>query len=465
MVTPPAPAVAHPPSNIKSAIVVGGGVAGIAAALRLAQDGVAVTLLETRRKLGGRATSFTDVRTGETLDNCQHVAMGCCTNYLDLCARLGVADKLAWTRRINWVEPGGRVSILKPGLLPAPAHMTGSFLTAAFLNLTEKMAIARAMFAILTEDRARVASQTFSEWLAPLNQPPSVVHRFWTPVIVSACNLPPHRVAASCALHVFQEGFLANRHAPDIALARIPLVELYDPAETAIRTAGGVVRLGVSVERIRTREVETAQGETLAADAVICAAPAERTARMVDDEMRRRDPRFPALDHIEHSPILGVHLTFDRPVMSLPHCVLLDRPTQWLFRKSPAGDRAHAVISAADDWMDLTEDDIAARVLDDIRACLPAARAATLLRARAVKEKRATFAPTPATEAIRPATTGPSGIILAGDWVNTGWPATMEGAARSGYLAAAAALGRDVKWALRPDLRPALIYRILNAAL
>jgi zeta-carotene desaturase len=449
----------------RTVIIVGGGIAGIAAALRLAEAGVRVTLLETRKKLGGRATSFHDARTGLLIDNCQHVAMACCTNFLDLCDRLGVRDKLRWRRETYWVETGGRVSEIRPGILPAPAHFTRSVLAAAFLSASDKCRLAFGMNAVLVADRRRFASITFSRWLAEHRQPESLVRRFWSPIVVSACNLAPERVAASTALHVFQEGFLAHRDAAIVGVPSVPLVQLYDEAERAIAAAGGTLRLGCGVEWLALDRVRTTSGEECRADAVVCAVPPERAARIVDPALQRADGRFERLARITHSPILGVHLTFDRPVLPMHSAVLVERPTQWLFRKDDAGAHVHAVISAADEWMPLSEDEIARRVLDDLHACFPAARGATLLSSRPVKEKLATFAATPEVESLRPATTGPSGLVLAGDYVRTGWPATMEGAARSGSLAAAALLDYDPRDTLLPSLRPAALVRLLATRL
>lgn len=448
---------------IHRAIVVGGGIAGIAAAIRLADAGVAVTLLETRHKLGGRATSFDDVRTGERLDNCQHVTMGCCTNYLALLDRLGARDKIAWSRAIRWIEPGGRRSIIKPGAGPAPAHFAESFLRAPFLTLDEKFAIASAMHHLVRADLDELSSITFAALLRALEQPPGAIEKFWAPVVVSACNLWPDRLAASEAAHVFQEGFLAHSGAAMMGVPMAPLVELYDRAEDALARAGGDIRLGESVVRIDANKVETARGARLTADAVISAAPFERVARLVSDQVRRADPRFDRLAKLEHSSILGVHLTFASGVLDLPHAALVGTGTQWLFRKDEAGARVHAVISAADAWMSLDEQEIIARVVEDIRSCLPLARGVAVLSGRPVKEKRATFAPTCESIRLRPGVTGPSGVILAGDYVRTGWPSTMEGAARSGFLAAAAALGHDEAGALRPPLSPALLYRAARA--
>lgn len=452
----------------RTAIVVGGGIAGIAASIRLADAGVAVTLLETRRKLGGRATSFTDVRTGLVIDNCQHVAMGCCVNYLDLLARLGVSDRLRWLEESFWVEAGGRTSVLRPGLLPAPGHFAGSFVAAKFLSTSEKLAVARAMAAIGRARRSQWRDRVFADWLAEHGQPEGAVRKFWEPVIVSACNLPVDRVAADVALHVFQEGFLANRRAPRIGVSAVPLIELYDPAESALTRAGGVIRLGAGVDRIEPRSVWTTAGEKLCADSVICATPPERAARLMDPTVRASDPRFEPLDRVTHSPILGVHLTFDRPVLDLHSAVLVNLPTQWLFRKDQSGSQVHAVISAADQWLALDEAEITRQVVADINACFPASRGAAVVSSRPVKERLATFAPTPANERLRPTTLGPQGVegvILAGDFVQTGWPATMEGATRSGYMAAAAALGAAPESGVSPSLGAGWIARTLAPAL
>lgn len=435
----------------RNVLVVGGGIAGLAAAVRLAESGVRVTLLETRRKLGGRATSFKDVRTGRVLDNCQHVVLGCCTNYLDLLGRLGAAEKIRWHDEQYWAEDG-RVSIIRPGPLPAPAHFGLSMLRAPLLSLRESSAIGRCCMAILRTDRASWKSRTFSEFLDEHGQSERVVRRFWEPVVVSACNLSIDRVAASVALHVFQEGFLANRAAARIGVPSVPLVDLYERAESIIAGAGGGVELGASVERLDARSATTTDGRRFEAAAVICAVPVERVNRLVSDADRARDPRFAPLDRFTHSPILGVHLEFDRNVMgTMPHCVLVERPTQWLFRKNEAGTYVHAVISAADEWVALDEPEIGRRVLADMHACLPDSRSANLARVRAVKEKLATFAPTPESESLRPGPVGASGIILAGDYTDTGWPATMEGATRSGYAAAAAALQRDARAFIVPS--------------
>lgn len=454
-------------------LIAGGGIAGIAAALRLAERGVRVTVVETRKKLGGRATSFTDTRTGLVLDNCQHVMLGCCTNFQDLLRRLGAADLVRWDREQHWVEAGGRISTIRRSALPAPLQFAWSMLRAPFLSFGEASSLGRACAAILRADRRKHEDKTFGAYLRGLRPPQSdrLIARFWSPVIVSACNMDVDRVAASTALHVFQEGFLAHPSAADIGVPIAPLVQLYDRAEEVIRAAGGRIELGESVVHLDATSLTTGEGRRLEAERVVCAVPVERVNRIVDDRIRAADPRFAPLESFTHSPILGVHLLFDRPVLALPHAVLVERSTQWVFRKDDEGRSVHAVVSAADEWVELPEAEIAERVAADLAACFPASRlgeegGARIVSARAVKEKRATFAPTPGIDRVRPGPLPPGAasaaghVVLAGDYTATGWPATMEGAARSGYAAAAAVLGVPAGEMVVPSLRPATIPRV-----
>ncbi|MFO0782276.1 MAG: hydroxysqualene dehydroxylase HpnE [Phycisphaerales bacterium] len=463
----------------RNVVVVGGGIAGIACALRLAEAGIPVTLVETRRKLGGRATSFTDPRTGLVLDNCQHVLMGCCTSLLDLYGRLGVAEHIEWHTSIFWANPPHAPDVMRPGLLPAPAQFTSSLLGMRMLDFRSKRGIARAMMRMLrlgVRGRAAWEDRTFQEFLQETQQTPEAVDRFWNPVVVSACNLECHEAGAGFAMQVFQEGFLSSKRAPAMGLSTVPLVQLYDPAEEMLRAAGGSIMLGVSAMAIaydgtRVTGVVTDEG-MLEADAVVSAVPSDRLDKLLSATAKKADSRLQRLDAVEPAPILGVHLHFPRTVLDLPHLVLPGRPTQWLFNKGVGADGSqhiHAVISGAQAWMELDEGRIALRVLEDVRWALPAARGVEPTAVRSVKEKRATFAARPGFNRLRPpaAATGLDrqggirNLYLAGDWTRTGWPATMEGAARSGYAAAGAILGEPLTV---PDLRPALLPRLLGVA-
>ncbi|HWB20185.1 MAG TPA: hydroxysqualene dehydroxylase HpnE [Phycisphaerales bacterium] len=461
----------------KRVAIVGGGLAGIACALRLVEAGYEVTLIETRKRLGGRATSLVDPRSGITVDNCQHVVLGCCTNLLDLYERLGVLDQIHWHEELFWTaakkmaqRPGrsaktslgpGEFDVMRAGWLPAPMHLAGSMRKMRLFDRSEKRAIARAMWRMIRMgSMARIAwaNRTFSEFLSEMNQPAELVEDFWNTIIVSACNLNVDRVGAAYALQVFQEGFLANKFSYAMGVSQVPLGDLYDPALAKILAAGGRVELGLSAKAIafdgrRVTGVVTEE-DMVEANAVVSAVPWDRLDKLTSQTMKDADRRLQHLSEINVSPILGVHLWFECEVMKLPHLVLAGGDVQWLFNKGldDAGrQHIHAVISGADAWMDMNEDQIVAKVLEDVEFALPDARGRKLVEKRTIKEKRATFAALPGVEQFRPAASalamgvGSGGIpnlFLAGDWCDTGWPATMEGAVRSGYAAAAAISGQ-----------------------
>ena len=422
--------------------MVGGGVAGIAAAVSLAHRGVPVLLLESRRRLGGRATSFVDAGTGDVLDNCQHVTLGCCDRYLHLCELLGVRDRFEWHREQYWVQPRGdeaAVSVIAPGRLPAPLHYAGAFLKASFLDAREKLAIANAMRELLVAERGQWKQRTFGEFLDAVDQSEGAKRKFWSPVIVSACNAPIERVSASPAIKVFQEAFLASAKACEIGLPTVPLVELYASVEERLRAAGGAVRFGAAAASIAPRGVTLSGGERLEARAVVSALPLERACDVVVEASGRADRRLAMLaKHLAFSPIIGVHLEFERPVLSWPHAVLVDCETQWVFRKDASGRRVHAVISAAADWVESEPERIMQWVEADLARCFPRAMRGNVRRwGRVVKERRATFLATPSFERSRGAVAFERDeVVLAGDYVDTDWPATMEGAAIAGFAAA-----------------------------
>ncbi|MEX2672725.1 MAG: hydroxysqualene dehydroxylase HpnE [Phycisphaeraceae bacterium] len=466
---------------VSSVAILGGGLAGLAAGVRLAQQGTAVTLIETSRRLGGRATSHDDPQTGQTVDNCQHVLLGCCTNLVDLYRRLGVAEMIRWEADLHFFDKLGHHDILQAAPLPAPLHLSPSMMRFGCLTLREKVAVSRGMLAIMRlkpSVREQLNAITFEQWLLDHGQPRGAIDKFWAVVIVSALNQWPSTAAADSALQVFQEGFLAHRDAYRMGVADVPLSQLYDPARQLIEQAGGTVRLGTSIKTIksegdRVTGLELADGERLQADAYISALPFDRLAKVADANLRQSDDRLAGLAHFTHSPILGIHLWFDRPVVPHPHMIYVDSPLQWVFVKGTGdGERMpanaqylHGVISAADEWVGQPAQAILDMAVAELTAYLPETAEAKLLSGRVIKEKRATFAPVVGLNAHRPGVSGRvANLLLAGDWTDTGWPATMEGAVRSGYRAAAAATaepGDD--HGLVADLPAAALYRLVAA--
>jgi zeta-carotene desaturase len=442
-------------------VVIGGGLGGMSAAVALADAGLAVTLLEARRSLGGRAGSFDDPQTGETLDNCQHVLLGCCTNLLDFYRRIGALDQIRTDRVIRFMDPEGRVYELSgaPGL-PAPLHLGPSLLKFGALTWGERIALSRAMLAMARlddDERLALGDVSFGEWLDRHNQPASLVRKLYDPVLISGLNEETRRVSAAYAIQVFHGSLLSNASGYVVGVPSCPLSELYSKLPTGV-----TVRMGDRVNRLvfaasNVTAVELVDGEQIPADFVVLATGHHAARRLVPDELAATDPRFRSSEALEDVPILGVHLWFDRPVMSFPHVALIEGPLQWLFRKDAEGRALHGVISAARDWVGKPKDESLALFERQVRSLFPAAREAKLERGVVVVEKRATFSPLPGVDRLRPEQAppasggGPANVFLAGDYTQTGWPATMEGAVRSGYLAADALVRQHAGAAGRPS--------------
>jgi zeta-carotene desaturase len=418
-----------------SVLIAGGGLAGLSAAAALGGAGFEVDLFEARPFLGGRATSYpipgSDEEPAETIDNCQHILLRCCVNLLDFYQRLGVRDRIRFYREFYFIEPGGRISVLRRGRLPAPFHFTGSFLRMRCLNRADKLAIARALVAIRRERTRRKDLDRISmlDWLLQKRQTPRAIDRFWRQVLVSAVNEDLDRMAAVHGFQVFWLGFLARADSYEMGIPTVPLAQLY--ADGAWQRLGNVrIHLRSPVERIDDSGF-TVAGQRRTADHYICALPFERL-----EAVGLPAPQF------EHSPITGVHLWFDREVTTLPHAILLDRTMQWMFNKD-RGRYLQLVVSASRALTNLSRNDIVDIAIGDLRLYFPRVREANLVKARVVKEQRATFSAAPETESLRPTPQSAlPNVFLAGDWTRTGWPATMEGAVRSGYLAAEAVAQR-----------------------
>ncbi len=474
------PAAYKPPAP--RVVIVGGGLAGLAAAARLVGRGLHITLLESRPRLGGRASSFVDPVTGELVDNCQHISMGCCTNLADFCRRVGIGQGLKRAPEIVFLDRERRVARFRAGPWPAPFHLAGSFLRLPFLSIKDKLAIARGMVA-LARDSLDLPGETFAQWLVRHGQTEPAIELFWGTILVSALNERLDRMDVAHARKVILDGFVRNRegYTPEIPL--LPLGELYGARlERWLAEHGVDVRLTTGLDQVEWDDengltgVRLRKGEHLPADFVILAVPFDRVRELLPEssgECVRQLGR-----DLAASPITGVHLWFDRPICPFEFVATPGRLIQWVFnhtaiqgrglagRPSSTGEYLQIVISASYDLLDLNRDQIRARVLDDLAQIWPETRHAQLVRSWVVTEHGATFAVRPGVDALRPAQrTSLDGLFLAGDWTSTGWPATMEGAVRSGYMAAEGVLqdlDRPTRL-VRPDLPTSRLSRWLLA--
>jgi squalene-associated FAD-dependent desaturase len=444
--------------------IAGGGLAGLAAACALAEAGFAVTLFERRPFLGGRASSYQHPSTGEIVDNCQHVLFGSCTNLIDFYRRIDVEKNIRWYDRMTFVEPGGRSSVLERSFLPAPLHTTPSFLSLPFLDASDKLAISGAMAALMPLP-LRDRGEAFLDWLHRYKQTENAIQRFWKPVLVSALSEDLELVSVAYAAQVVRES-MKSKSAGDMGVPRIPLTELYNSAADYVMARTGEIRLRTSVEAFRAQPSGVrvmANGEEQEFDYLVLAVPFDVLARILPDTPAAA-PLAAMLGQFRTSPITGIHLWFDREISDLDHAVLLDRTVQWMFHKSRlirarenlGRSYVELVVSSSKSLVEKSKVEIVDLALQELREFFPAARAANLVKSTVIKEVNATYSPRPGIDEYRPRpeTSWPR-VFLAGDWTATGWPATMEGAVRSGYQAAESithVAGRGAVRFLVPDL-------------
>lgn len=463
-------------------IVIGGGLAGLSAGVSLAEAGWRVRLFEQRPFLGGRATSYA-LPDGGHVDNCQHVTLGCCTNLEDFYRRVGAQDKIKYFDRLLFQDPQGRRGTIEAGWLPAPLHMTGAFLAFAPLSQADKRSIVWALLDILrskghTADLDTPGGLSMLEWLHKRRQTSGAIERFWRVVLVSALDEELDKTDARFGIDVFWKAFLSNRTGYRMGVPAVPLAELYDGCRTEIERRGGEVNLRMPLRVLHAEDrldsVEFDGGRQETADAYVFAVPHDALAELLPEPLKLREPALAQLGKISSSPITGVHLWFDRQVMQEPFVTLLDTTTQWIFNKTALysgrngsgrepGQYLQLVISASYGLLQKPRQEIIDLCLAEVRQALPASRDAQLTKATVIKEAAATFSPQPGVDQWRPKQeTLVRGMFLAGDWTYTGWPATMEGAVRSGYLAAEAVLrtAGTPKTILRPDLPPDGLVRM-----
>jgi zeta-carotene desaturase len=462
--------------------IAGGGLAGLAAACALAEAGFRVTLFERRHYLGGRASSYQHTGTGEVVDNCQHVLLGCCTNLLDFYRRAGVEDKIRWYEDLTFLEPGGRASVIEPSSWPAPLHTARSFLREECLNARDKMAISRALASLALSAPPDLGA-TFLDWLKSHGQTAQAIDRFWKTILVSALNEDLDHVSVPYAAQVVRESFLKSPAAGRMGLPMVPLSELYNTAGDYIRARGGEIEFRAGVESFQTVPFAvnvTANGEERKFDYLVLAVPFDALERILPDTPAAA-PLAAALRQFTTSPITGIHLWFDRQISNLDHAVLLDRTIQWMFHKSRiiesrvnealenpngGGSYIELVVSCSRSLVDKSKAEIVEMALREAQEFFPGSPDAQLLKSTVIKEVRATYSPSPGIDKYRPqADTAWPRVYLAGDWAATGWPATMEGAVRSGYLAAESvtrfASGKRSRFVV-PDMAPSGLMRLFR---
>ncbi len=441
---------------IRRVAVIGGGLAGITAALRCADAGCQVTVFEARPQLGGLTHSF---RRGELrVDNGQHVFLRCCTSYRSLLRRLGVADRVELQPRLAIpVRSPNRERLvwLRRTALPAPLHLAASLLRYRPLSTLERMRFALAAVALRRVDptHPETDEQNFGTWLRRHGQSDRAIAALWELVGVATLNARADQASLSLAATVFQEGLLTDAAAADIGWSLVPLRKLHgDPAQACLGAVGAQVRTGVAVRGIESRDGRwrlITDGARATVDRVILAVPPAAAEQLLPEGSLSLPAGWS--HRLGSVPIVNVHVVLDRPVLDEPFIAGVDTPVQWVFDRTAqsglaTGQYLAVSLSAADDQVNTPTAALRAQFLPALAALLPAMRDAQVRDFFVTRERHATFRPAPGTAALRPpAVTAARGLFLAGAWTATGWPATMEGAVRSGAAAATALLDQSPK--------------------
>jgi len=456
--------------------VIGAGVAGLAASCALAGAGFDVTLVERRPYIGGRASSYRHPALQEVVD-CQHVLLGCCTNLIHLLRESGVADQVRWYDELVFLEQGGRRSVFRSNGLPAPLHFSDAFLRAPMLGFADKLAIARGMADFLSA-REQDDDMSVEQWLLRTKQTPLAIRHFWEPVVLCTLNDSFANCSLRISAKVFRELFLKPPIGARLGIPTVPLSELYGAAVELLVSRRGKIRLRSGVDSIAADGagkwiVRSTTGE-ISSDAVILALPFEQTQKLIAGF-----PEVPGSQQLErnakcfvHAPYTTIHLWFDRQITDLHHAALLDTTIQWIFHKSAIrsysagqGSYVELVIAASTRQLSMDRWAILESAMAELATFFPEVNQAKVIKSGILKEARATFSVLPRLDQLRPAAASPwPGIYLAGDWAATGWPATMEGAARSGFLAAEAVARADgdPRKFLQPDLASDGLMRLFG---
>ena len=442
-------------------IVVGAGAAGLAAAAALAGTGKSVTVLERKPYVGGRACSYEHPALHEVVDS-QHVLLGCCTNLIELCEQSGSADKIRWYDEQTFLEPGGRSNKISASSLPAPFHFATSFLAMSMLGWKDKLGMARGLMEFFCGYPAE-DNESIEQWLKRTRQTELSIRHFWNPILMATLNDRIAHCSTRYAGKVFHELFIKSSTGGRLGIPTVPLSEFYMAAARLIESRGGTVQVRASVEAITQEQggrwrVNIAD-TTYVADSIVLALPFEQTQKLLPAIRFNEQYSGPALntrDDLElklarqvHSPFTSILLWFDREITDLDHAWLLDTTIEWFFHKSrirrygpEKGSYVELVIAGSRAQLSMTREEILSGALNELHLFFPEVQRAKLIKSGILKEARATFSVVPGLDRFRPtqATEWP-GLYLAGDWTATEWPSTMEGAVRSGRLAAGALMG------------------------
>jgi len=461
-------------------VVVGGGLAGLATASALGEAGFSVTLLESRPRLGGRASSFVDATTESRIDNCQHVSMGCCTNFDHFCETLAIAHLIHTQHELWFIGPQGERSRFAAAPLPAPLHLLPALLRLRHFSFRQKLRLLRGLSALVKSPATSRDEQSIAEWLPANGQTAELINQFWQVVLVSALSESLERIGIASARKVFADGFVANRSGWEVRIPSVPLDTLYGDELTNWFSRHGVtVRLKTGVAAIelqgeRAVGVRLRDDTLIEADRIVLAVPQDRVAALLPAPVQGR-AEFQAAAGLETAPISSVHLWFDRAIMNLPHAVLVGRLSQWVFYRGQVpipGNESNnenwhyyqVVISASHELSGRPQAEVLEQIVQELLSLTPQAEGAKLQHGRLVTEHKAVLSMVPGVDALRPKPgTSIDGLYFAGDWTATGWPSTMEGAVRSGYLAAEQILadsGKPLRL-VRDELPASLLSKFL----
>jgi len=434
-------------------VVIGGGAAGLAAACRLAGDGHQPLLIERSPHLGGRAASFHDPGVGEVVDFGHHVLMRCCTATTGFLRRIGMEDAISFQPFLSIpIVHGMQRTFLRSRSLPGPLHLAPSLLGYSPVSARQRRAALRAGVSLLCSQGRTLENDVFDAWLTLHRQDREVIDRLWNPICIATLNAPAHDVSTAAARKVFADGFF-RPHGADLGFFTVPLSDIAAAGADYIGARDGIVRTGVGAQRIvvqsgAVRGVVLADGSEVEASAVVCAVTPWDLAAILPAGSGVELVIERALQ-LPWSPIVNVHLWFDDPVLDDPFFVAVDAPVQVVFDVSrlhggtgSSGELTHVVVSqsAAGEWMTHPDDGIVEIVRNALATLAPATVAAGLVQSRVLRWPRATFILAPGSTRHRPGSGTPvRGLLLAGDWTDTGWPSTLEGAVRSGIVAAARA--------------------------